>query len=83
MPYRLHIHCGIEWLGYVNDIARRADVSDGVVDFIPPEWEPLVDEGSIVLSILLSTDPEPTIEATANGHTIVYRPTAQEPPGCD
>jgi len=32
------------------------------------------------LSIILQTDPEPTIEATASGHTVTYRPTADEPP---
>jgi hypothetical protein len=80
-PYRLHVHCGIEWLGYVNEIAWRTDVP---ADFVPVEWQPAVDGGeSIDLSILLHTDPEPMIEATANGHTVVYRATAEDPPGCD
>lgn len=82
-PYRLSVHCGIEWLGYVNDIAWRTDVPGDAVDFVPPEWQSAVRGESIDLSILLSTDPEPVIEATANGHTIVYRATAEDPPGCD
>jgi hypothetical protein len=81
-PYRLYVHCGIEWLGYVNDIAWRMDAAGDLG--VPPEWQPAVGESeSIDLSILLRTDPEPIIEATANGHTIVYRPVAEDPPGCD
>jgi hypothetical protein len=83
-PYRLSVHCGIEWLGYVNDIAWRTDVPADALDFVPPEWQPAVNDGeSIDLSILLHTDPEPMIEATANGHTVMYRPTAEDVPGCD
>jgi hypothetical protein len=82
-PYRLHVHCGIEWLGHVNNIAWRTDVPADVLDFVPPEWEPAVRDESIDLSILLQTDPEPMIEATANGHTVVYRATAEDLPGCD
>lgn len=82
-PYRLSVHCGIEWLGQVNDIAWRTDVPGDAVDFVPPEWQSAVRGESIDLSILLSTDPDPVIEATANGHTVVYRATAEDPPGCD
>lgn len=82
-PYRLTVHCGIEWLGYVNEIAWRTDVPADVQDFVPPEWEPAVRGESIDLSILLQTDPEPMIEATANGFTVVYRATAEDLPGCD
>lgn len=81
-PYRLSVHCGIEWLGYVNDIAWRTDVPADALDFVPPEWEPAVRGDSIDLSILLQTDPEPLIQASANGHTVTYRPAAEEPPGC-
>ena len=82
-PYRLFVHCGIEWLGYVNSVAWRTEVPPDVIDFVPEEWQPLVDDGeSIELSILLS-ESGPTIEATANGHTVTYRATAEEPPGCD
>ena len=81
-PYRLTVHCGVEWLGYVNDIAWRTDATSGFD--VPPEWEPAVDDSEFIdLSILLQTDPGPIIEATANGHTIVYRPVTEDPPGCD
>jgi hypothetical protein len=83
-PYRLYVHCGIEWLGRFNDLAWRADVPDGALDSIPPEWQAAVDGSQTVeLSIILRTDPEPLITATANSHTVTYRPTAEEPPGCD
>jgi hypothetical protein len=83
-PYRLFVHCGIEWLGRLNDVAWRTDVPAGVPDFIPPEWQTAVDPSqTIELSIILRTDPEPVIEATANRHTVIYRPTTEEPPGCD
>lgn len=83
-PYRLNVHCGIEWLGRFNDVAWRSDVPDGILDFVPPEWQPAVDASqTIELSIILRTDPEPVIETTANGRTVTYRPTAEEPPGCD
>ncbi len=82
-PYRLFIHCGIEWLGRFNDVAWRADVPDGVLDFIPPEWRTAVDASqTIELSILLRTDPEPVIMASANGHAVMYRATTEVPPFC-
>jgi len=34
--YRLQVHCGIEWLGVINDIAWRTEVPNGAVDFVPP-----------------------------------------------
>ncbi len=81
-PYRLHAHCGIEWLGAFNDVAWRAEVPD-VLDFVPPEWESAVDEGeSVHVSMILRTGPA-HIEATANGHTVTYLPSSEDPPGCD
>lgn len=82
-PYRFTVHCGIEWLGRVNEVAWRTDVPGGVLDYVPPAWQHAVKGESITVSLLLQTDPEPVIEATANGHTVVYRPAAEELPGCD
>ena len=83
-PYRLFVHCGIEWLGRFNDVAWRADVPVGVLDFIPPEWQTAVAASqTIELSIILRTDPEPVVMATASGHAVTYRPTTEEQPGCD
>lgn len=84
VPYRMYIHCGIEWLGILNDVAWRADPAQRDLQNVPPQWEPIVDAGlTLDVSVLLETDPEPVIEATANGHTVIYRPSAEEPPGCD
>ena len=48
----------------------------------PPQWPPAGADQTVLVSIILHTDPEPVIEATANGHTVTYRPSADEPPGC-
>jgi hypothetical protein len=83
-PYRLSVHCGIEWLGVLNNVAWRTDAGNGAADFIPPAWLPVVDRGqAIELSIIMRAGPEPIITATANGHSVVYRPTTESPPGCD
>ncbi len=80
-PYRLFVHCGVEWLGRFNDVAWRTDVPDGTVDFIPKAWREVVDEKqTIELSLILHIDPEPVIKASANGHTAIYRPTTEDPP---
>jgi hypothetical protein len=82
--YRLFVHCGIEWLGTFNDIAWRTTVPAGIIDFVPAAWQPAVDRNQTVgVSLTLRTEPEPVIEATRNGLTVVYRPTTQQPPGCD
>jgi hypothetical protein len=65
----------------VKEIAWR---TDDTAEFVPDESQPSKDGSETIdLSILLHTDPEPMIEATANGHTVVYRATAEDPPGCD
>jgi hypothetical protein len=82
--YRMSVHCGVEWLGELNAVTWRTDVPAGSVDFIPPEWEPAVDPAEqIDLVLLMEAGPIPTITATANGHSVLYRATAEEPPGCD
>lgn len=82
-PYRFYVHCGIEWLGTFNDVAWRADLPDGSAGGLPPEWPVPGADQTIEITIVLGTDPEPVIEATAGDRTIIYRPTAAEPPGCD
>jgi hypothetical protein len=83
MPYRQSVHCGVEWLGPLNEFSWRTEVAAGSVDYIPSEWRSSVGDGSIELEVLLSIDPEPSITATANDHAVVYRATADQPPGCD
>lgn len=78
--YRLNVHCGIEWLGELNNVSWRTDASSD--DAVPPEWEDAVElDGTIDLEIIMSVEP-PRIEATAAGHTITYRPSAEEAPFC-
>jgi hypothetical protein len=81
--YRLSVHCGIEWLGVINDITWRTDVPAGVTDFVPPEWEPLAADESIVVSVLLEAGDPPTVTATANNHDVAYTPASEPDPGCD
>ncbi|HEX5014640.1 MAG TPA: hypothetical protein VFV72_10855 [Candidatus Limnocylindrales bacterium] len=82
-PYLLPVHCGVEWLGVINDIAWRTTVPDGSTDFVPPEWQPLVNSDAIALEVLLKAGDPPTVTATANGHSVVYVPAPEDPPGCD
>ncbi|MBW3665002.1 MAG: hypothetical protein KY469_18050 [Actinobacteria bacterium] len=76
--YRFWLHCGPEWLGPLNDVMWRSDVTQ-----IPPEWrERMHDSEELVVEVLIETDPA-TLTATAGDHTIVYRPSPEDPPGCD
>jgi hypothetical protein len=84
VPYRFSVHCGIEWLGRLNELEWRTDVPPGSVDHVPPEWRALVGADEVLeVEILLLTDPEPVIQATAGDITVTYRPTSEEPPGCE
>jgi hypothetical protein len=82
--YQFSVHCGTEWLGTLNDVTWRTDVPAGVTDWVPPAWEPVVamDE-SIVVTVVMSPGPDPTVVATANEHDVVYRPSREPGPRCD
>lgn len=82
--YRMWTHCGVEWLGELNGVTWRASVPDGTTDWMPEAWRQVVamDE-TIVLEILMSEGPDPTVTASANGAEVVYRPADEPPPGCD
>jgi hypothetical protein len=82
--YGLSVHCGVEWLGTLNDVTWRTEVPVGVPDWVPPAWRQVVamDE-SIILEIELSPGPDPTVVAMANGHAVVYQPAREPAPGCD
>lgn len=77
--YRLYLHCGPEWLGPVNDVMWRSEVTE-----VPPAWLTVMDRTSeeLVAEALVETDPT-TLTVTANDHDVVYHPTSEEPPGCD
>lgn len=77
--YGFSTDCGIEWLGEINSVRWRTDAAD-----VPPAWASAVDDaGFLVVEVLLVTDPEPMLTAAANGHSVTYRPTLDELPGCD
>lgn len=77
-PYLVNVHCGIEWLGEFNGYMWHTD------EETPDEWLGLMTpDQNVPVSLLLSTDPEPLIEASAGGATVGYRPTDEVNPGCD
>jgi hypothetical protein len=50
---------------------------------LPPAWGPLVSaDGTLEVSLLLLTDPEPRVEVTAEGVTLGYIPSLEAPPAC-
>lgn len=77
-PYFLSVHCGIEWLGEFNGYVWRTDAE------MPSAWADLVEKGErIALTLLLSTAPVPTIEASAGSATVTYHVATEPMPGCD
>lgn len=77
-PYRLYIHCGIQWLGKFNDVNWHTD------EIMPAAWDPLVTGSETIdLTVTLYVDPEARVEAEANDVTITYSPTSDPIPGCD
>ena len=83
MDYRMAVHCGAEWLGELNGITWRTEVPPGAIDWIPPEWEPLVQDEAVVVSVLMESGDPPTLTVTANGRDVVYLPATDGSPGCD
>jgi hypothetical protein len=76
--YRFYLHCGPEWLGPLDGVLWRSETTD-----TPASWRSVLGaDETLVVEVLLEVDP-PTLSATANGHTIVYEPTAEDHPGCD
>lgn len=59
------------------------DTAYGSLGGAPSQWPVAGADQTVPVSIILHTDPEPVIEATAYGHSITYRPSVTEPPGCD
>lgn len=84
VTFRMETHCGVGWLGPLNGVVWRTTVPGGAIDFVPPAWRAAVAmDGSIFLAVLMTEGPEPTLTATANGVSLVYRPAAEPAPGCD
>jgi hypothetical protein len=77
--FRFHLHCGPEWLGPLNGVLWRSEVTD-----TPAAWRAVLgpDVEEAIVEVLLETDP-PRLTATLAGHEVLYEPTADEHPGCD
>jgi hypothetical protein len=83
VPFRMFVHCGIAVLGELNDVWWMTG-RDGVP--VPRAWSGLVDQESqtIVVDVLMTSGPDPTLTATAGGRAVAYHPVAPEDvPGCD
>jgi hypothetical protein len=81
--YRLSVRCGIGVLGQLNGIWWMTG-ADTVA--VPSEWTDLVDvtSESIIVEVNLNDEPDPTMTATANGHTVTYEPVRSDAvPACD
>lgn len=81
-PFRLDVRCGVEWLGPLNDYWWRADLANGTDASVPTAWEPLVADGSVIVMVLIETEPKPMLTATAGGTSVSYRPVRSAPPTC-
>jgi hypothetical protein len=81
--YRQSTHCGLEWIGPINNVYFRTDSASGV-DWVPSEWQDYTSDGTITLDVLLNdVRPKPTLEATAGHHTVTYSASSETAPGCD
>jgi hypothetical protein len=82
-PYRMYVYCGIAVLGELNGVWWMTG-TNGVP--VPPAWADLVDlkAHTLDVEVLVTPGPDPTVTATANGHSVVYEPVAPEAvPSCD
>jgi hypothetical protein len=82
-PYRVDARCGIAVLGQLNGI-WWINGTDSVP--VPPEWANLIDPNTqtIVVEVLATPGPDPTLTATANGHSVTYDPVAPDTvPACN
>lgn len=83
MRYRQSAHCGVEWLGPINEVYWRAPEASGT-DWLPPAWRDLVLDGSLTITVVLHDDVQPPrIDASAAGATVLYEASAEIAPGCD
>jgi hypothetical protein len=82
-PYWQPVRCGLEWIGPLNRYYWRTAEASGASGWLPDEWRDAVDRGVIALGLILESEPPATITATANGHSVVYEVTPDQPPACD
>ncbi len=78
IPYRLWVHCGIEWLGELNGFQWRT------TEPMPNDWRAVVTPSeTIELTLRLTIGAEPVIEATAANASVTYRPSQEAAPICE
>jgi hypothetical protein len=83
MSFRMYVYCGIAVLGELNDVWWMTG-RDGVP--VPRAWSDLVDPEThtLVVDVVLTPGPDPTVTARANGRSVEYTPVAaDEVPACD
>ena len=81
-PFRMDTRCGIGVFGELNGVWWATGTATVAV---PSEWIDLVDPGSetIVVEVLMTPGPDPTVTATAGDHSVRYEPvTADAVPPC-
>lgn len=81
-PFRFDVSCGIQWLGPLNSYWWEVDLENGADASVPGEWEPFIEGGSLTVTVMIETDPEPTLTASAGGRAILYRPVRSARPTC-
>ncbi|MDQ3468607.1 MAG: hypothetical protein M3487_02355 [Actinomycetota bacterium] len=84
--FELYVHCGIGVLGQLNGVWWMTDEGGGRLDDVPDRWAPLVADGeqTIVVEVLMTEGPAPTLTATAAGYSVTYHPVPPDAvPGCD
>ena len=79
--YRVSVRCGAEWLGRLNGVQWR---TEELVDdlFLPTEWTAAVEPDDTLDLTITLFETAPRIEAALAGHSVIYVPTAETPPGC-
>lgn len=78
-----YVHCGAQWLGEINGQVWRTDEVADDPGNVPPAWSEVATDEVLEVELLLETGSPPTLTATANDHSIDYKPTNQPQPGCD
>lgn len=77
-PATLDTSCGLSVIGPVNWVVWQAGFEG-----IPAEWEALVENGLLDVSLFMTPGPEPTLTVSAGGHDVLYLPGDDAPvPGC-
>jgi hypothetical protein len=80
--YRMHVQCGVEWLGVLNDVTWRAR-SPETAQQVPADWRPSVeDDGTVLVEVTIETGSPPVATARLNGYDVTYVPADAQMPEC-